>query len=124
MLIKSYGSVKVFEPEPEKVEQALADFVQALARRDQVVAVWLIGSYHRKDFGPFSDLDLVIIISASNQKFLDRSAEYLPSQFPVPVDLFVYTLDEVTAMRGSGHHFWSGIEKDHTVLFQRGGVEF
>lgn len=43
----------------------------------------------------------------------------MPERFPVSVHLFVYTVAEVEEMRKSGHFFWTDIEKNHSVLFER-----
>ncbi len=119
MRTKYYGSVKVFEPETDRITEALHQFVRDLAEEPEVRAIWLIGSFHRKDFGPFSDIDLVLILDSTEIPFLDRSLRYLPESFPVSVDLFVYTRQEVTEMRLSEHPFWKDIEKNHTTLFER-----
>jgi len=118
MQIKSYGSVKVFESEPARVRQDLRWLVQEWRARPELRAVWLIGSYHRQDFGPFSDIDLVLIVASSGERFLDRAEGFRPSAFPVPTDLLVYTLEEVEQMKGSGHPFWKHIEAHHTSLFE------
>ena len=119
MQTRSYGSVTVFKPEPLEIFNALDSYVQELKQREEILGVWLIGSYHRKDFGPFSDVDLVLIVRETAIRFLDRSTEYMPQKFPVAVDLFVYTIAETEEMKKSGHFFWADIEKSHTVLFER-----
>ncbi len=118
MLTRSYGSVKVLEPEPEKVKTAIQSLVKKLRAMDEVRSAWLIGSYHRKDFGPFSDVDVVLIIESSSERFLDRPLKFKPEQFPAPLDLFVYTSKEVQGMRQSGHAFWKHVEQEHTDLFE------
>jgi len=85
----------------------------------EVMTVRLIGSYHRGDFGPFSDVDIVVVVEESDQRFMDRCEKYRPSSFPVALDLFVYTESEVRTMRQSAHPFWRHIEQNHTLLFQR-----
>ncbi len=119
MRIKSYGSVTVFEPEQESVNRELNRFVSALKQKVEIRFVWLIGSYHRGDFGPFSDLDLVIGISASSERFLDRASRFYPEKFLVPMDIFVYTDQEICEMEDSQHSFWNHIRTNHTVLFER-----
>ncbi|MBI2822452.1 MAG: nucleotidyltransferase domain-containing protein [Acidobacteria bacterium] len=110
--------MKVLEPEPAKVKRALQSLVAELRARSEVRAVWLIGSYHRNDFGPFSDVDLVLVVAHSEERFVDRPARFRSGVFPVSIDLFVYTLQEVAEMRQSRHPFWKHIEENHTALFQ------
>jgi predicted nucleotidyltransferase len=57
--------------------------------------VGYFGSYARGDWSVGSDLDLVIILSECNEPPLRRGLAFdTISDFPVPVDLLVYTLDE------------------------------
>ena len=116
---KSYGSVKVFESDVASVQKALSSYTEELSRRKEVLGVWLIGSYHRQDFTPFSDADVVIVVKSSEKRFIDRYSEYAPDALSVPLDIFVYTIEEVEEMRRSGHSFWKEIEQNHTTLFQR-----
>ena len=44
-----------------------------------------------------SDLDVFIVLSHSPKPVRDRIPELLPGAFPVGVDLFPYTREEVTA---------------------------
>ncbi len=114
-----YDSVRVFEPETAQITDALDKYVRALASKPEVLVVWLIGSFHRKDFGPFSDVDLVLIVDSITTRFVDRSLQYLPESFPVSIDLFVYCRQEVEDMKSSSHPFWIHLEQNHTVLFER-----
>lgn len=119
MQVKSFGSVKVFEPETARVRQAIDALKDHVATFPEVTAAYLIGSYHRGDFGPFSDVDVVLTVDDSKDRYLDRPERYRPAQFPLPLDLFVYTEAEVGLMKDTGHLFWQHIEQSHTVLFQR-----
>lgn len=40
---------------------------------------------------PGSDVDLLIVLTASDRSFLDRIPGFLPSAFPCGVDVFPYT---------------------------------
>ena len=52
---------------------------------------------------PGSDVDLLIIVSASDRPFLDRISAYLPGAFPCGVDVFPYTRDEIARMTRDGN---------------------
>jgi len=52
------------------------------------------GSYARGDWGVGSDLDLIIVVEASDLPFEQRSAEWDTTSLPVPADVLVYTLSE------------------------------
>jgi len=42
--------------------------------------------------GVGSDVDLLIVLSHSEQPFLERAVHYRPDTFPVDLDVFAYTL--------------------------------
>ena len=48
---------------------------------------------------PGSDVDLCLILSASDKPVRDRIPDYLPLGFPVGVDLFPYTRAEFDRLR-------------------------
>ncbi len=54
---------------------------------------------------PGSDIDLLLILNASEETFLKRIPRFLPSRFPVRVDVFPYTEEEVEKMKGEGNFF-------------------
>ena len=58
----------------------------------------LFGSLQRGDAVPGSDADLL---------FADRAAAYRPKGVGIPVDLFVYTRDELDGMLAAGNRFVS-----------------
>lgn len=61
----------------------------------------IFGSYVRGDYVPGSDLDALIEVAwAPESRRADRAARYLPERFPVGMDLFVYTSDELTRPDG------------------------
>ena len=94
---RSYGSVTIFSVDKELVRKALDEFVKELRARPEVVAVVLFGSFDTPHFGVRSDVDLLVVLRESSLPFLDRIPLYTPSGFPVDIDVFPYTLDEVRA---------------------------
>lgn len=50
--------------------------------------------YARGDWGVGSDLDVIIIVESSQQPFERRGSAWDLSEFPVPVDVLVYTEKE------------------------------
>lgn len=94
---KSCGSVQVYWVDKEAVEQALDRFVAACQQREEVMAVVLFGSLVEGGFGVGSDVDLLLVLSKSEHRFLDRIPIYQPDRFPVDVDVFPYTCEEIRA---------------------------
>ncbi len=59
-----------------------------------MVRVGYVGSRSRGDWGVGSDLDGVILVSATNTPWELRAAEWDLTDLPVPVDVLVYTVEE------------------------------
>jgi len=59
-----------------------------------VLGVGYFGSYAKGNWGVGSDLDLVIILRGCEKPFEKRTMDFDFSMIPVPVDAFVYTLEE------------------------------
>jgi predicted nucleotidyltransferase len=60
------------------------------------------GSYARGDWGPGSDLDLLLIVEQSPEPFERRAAAWDITDLPVPADVVVYTEIEWEALAGQG----------------------
>lgn len=60
----------------------------------QVIRSGYFGSYARGDWGPGSDLDIVMVVERSDEPFERRSARWDTTRLPVPADLLVYTREE------------------------------
>ncbi len=95
---KSYNSVKVFWLNKKLLQSNIIKAVNNLVHNQRVVKqVILFGSIAEDRGIPSSDVDILIIVSESQQKFLDR-AVYFKKFFEdigLGVDLFVYTEEEV-----------------------------
>ncbi|MEM3554407.1 MAG: nucleotidyltransferase domain-containing protein [Candidatus Micrarchaeaceae archaeon] len=92
---RSYGSVTVYSIHKEQIWQELERFVHRLSERPEVLAVILFGSLAEGRLGVGSDVDLLVILSQSDRPFLERLPLYAPERFPVDVDVFPYTLEEI-----------------------------
>ena len=71
-------------------------------RRKNVERIGYFGSYARGDWGVGSDLDVIIVVRSSEQPFEHRAAEWDMTEFPVPVDLLVYTEEEWQSLLRQG----------------------
>ncbi len=81
------------------LEKTLQEVVSRLLRRYRVHAVILFGSRARGDWGPWSDIDL-LVIADFDKPYLDRLAELLDlvADISEPLEFHPYTLDEALTM--------------------------
>jgi uncharacterized protein len=96
MPVRSFASPVLSWPRAEAVEAALRAWSDRLrAARPNVLRVGYFGSYARGDWGVGSDLDVVVVVGQCDEPPMRRPLAYdTVSDFPLPVDLLVYTADE------------------------------
>ena len=88
----------------------------ALSRQD-VLKIGYFGSYARGDWGVGSDLDLIIIVESCGQPFYRRSSEWDVTEFPVPVDVLVYTKKEWQSF--SQRRFYQTVMQEAVWVYQQ-----
>ena len=100
----SSPSVKVTFTNSELVLNALKNLIQEWSQQHpELEQVILFGSFARGDYFPGSDVDVLLILGQSDQPFLSRIPKFLPTQFPVDIDICPYTTDEVKRIRKASH---------------------
>jgi hypothetical protein len=60
-----------------------------------------------------------LVSRRADRRFLDRIPEFLPAGFPVGVDVFPYTREEIERMTAEGNHFVRGVLREGRTLFRR-----
>ncbi len=104
--VRSLNSSVMRWPAPPEVDAALRAWARDLVASDSaVVAVGYFGSYARGDWGPGSDLDVVILVTSSDAPFVRRIAPGDATLLPVPTDVLTYTLDEWRELTARGGRF-------------------
>jgi hypothetical protein len=84
------------------VRRALEAWVAAVfERHPEVEEVVVFGSFADGRWAPGSDLDVFLALSSSDRPVAERVAKLLPGPFPVGVDIFPFTRDEIAARAGS-----------------------
>lgn len=95
---RSYGSVDVFwldrTEAVRRIEEAAAEVVRD---RAEVEEVHLFGSLAEGRAVPGSDADVLLVLSESDEPWVDRPAAYRDAfrDVGMPVELFCYTREEV-----------------------------
>ncbi|HUF51139.1 MAG TPA: nucleotidyltransferase domain-containing protein [Longimicrobiales bacterium] len=93
-------------PDADTVIGALTAWAQAVRVREPAVrAVGYFGSYARGDWGPGSDLDVIIVRDDAASDVLARAASFDLTSLPVPADLLVYTPAELAKLEAGDTRF-------------------
>lgn len=101
---KSSNSVKVVFADKAKVLRQLKDYSESIKRtQPEVERMGYFGSYANDTYGPASDVDLLIILSNSSRRFLDRIPDFIPDSLSIGCDVFPYTSEEIKRMKQDGN---------------------
>lgn len=121
MPVKSSNSAVLRWPGRDAVlEAARAWAAEVAASHRGVVCIGCFGSIATGCWGPGSDLDLVIGLDRCDLTFERRGTLFDTAALPVPVDLLVYTTEELDAMRRRGSRFTDMLDRDVLWLHRKG----
>jgi predicted nucleotidyltransferase len=99
---RSLNSVEIKSVDLPRVRDAADDYARwLLAEHPEVEEIIVFGSFVQGNYAPGSDLDVFIVLSEAHQLVRERIPRFLPSNFPVPLDIFPFTRDEMAARSGS-----------------------
>ncbi len=102
MPVRSLSSSVLVWPDPGQVVSAVRLWAaEQAAGRGDLLAVGYFGSYARGDSGVGSDVDIVVLVRASSEPFIERGRSWDTLSLPVPADLVVYTADEWRALEAT-----------------------
>lgn len=120
MPVRSLHTPVLRWPDPQAVRRALDAWLsQALVAHPEVLRIGYFGSYARGDWGVGSDLDLVVIVSASDRPFTQRPRDWDLSSLPVPADILVYTQKEWEELARTSPRFSSTLARETVWVFDR-----
>ena len=110
---RSSASVKVFWLDRPLLLKSLRNAARTLSERHpEIERIVLFGSLAREDAVPGSDADLLIVVSHSNEAFLERTVRYRPAD----VDVVAYTREELAALLKAGNSFVRQALREGVVL--------
>lgn len=102
------------------VRHALAEYVRFItARHPEIEEIVLFGSLVAGTPVPGSDVDLLLVLEESDRMFRDRIPTFLPSGFPVGMDVFPYTRGEIERMKRETNRFVLGALREGLTLFKK-----
>jgi predicted nucleotidyltransferase len=114
------STVSVTWFDKDAVWQAIEAHACALAVRfPEIEEIRVFGSLVKGTAVPGSDVDLLIVLGASDRPFLDRISGYLPSAFPCGVDVFPYTRAEIARMANEGNSLIAAALSEGRTVFRR-----
>jgi predicted nucleotidyltransferase len=120
MQVKSSNSVRIRYLDKPGIMKAISCLVEELSQKyPEIERISLFGSFARGEAVPGSDVDILIVLTDSDVPFKDRITKYMPSSFPVGIDVFPYTRSEIEAMLSQGNYFLKSAEQDSMLLFTR-----
>ncbi len=124
MPVRSLHSPVLRWPDAQTVRRALDVWLeQALSAHPQVLRIGYFGSYARGDWGVGSDLDLVVIVPASDRPFTERPRDWDVTTLPVPTDVLVYTQKEWEELAQTSPRFFKTLAHETVWVFEHeGGV--
>lgn len=97
---KSLNGVKILSINKLKIEEKIKVALEKIKEDKNVYKIIIFGSFIRDDFKPFSDIDLIIVLKDSKEKFLKRGDHFIDyfREIPLDVNLIVYTKKEYEKM--------------------------
>ncbi|MBI4335135.1 MAG: nucleotidyltransferase domain-containing protein [Candidatus Omnitrophica bacterium] len=103
----------------DKVINKLRDITARLCKENNnIQGMYLFGSLVKNSYKPGSDADILVILKKDKKPMPERIQEYLRFflSAPVPVDVFVYTAQELDNMKTCGNRFIAKITAEAVKL--------
>ena len=99
MPVRSLNSPVLVWPKASEVDTAVRDWAgRTAASKPEVLRIGYFGSYARGDSGVGSDLDVIAVVASAGPRFEHRRQGWDTTSLPVPVDLLVYTEEELARL--------------------------
>ena len=112
-------TMPVLEMDGRRIGDSTAIIAALEERFPEIRRAMVFGSLVHDRAVPGSDVDLLLVLKTSDRKFLDRPAKYRPDGFPVGLDIFAYTADEMEKMLDDGNFFVRRALREGKTLFER-----
>lgn len=94
-------------------------FAQLAQERREIAEVRLFGSLARGTRNPRADADVLVVLDSSDLAFRHRLPRYKPIGASVPMDLLIYTRDELERELAAGNRFVRRMLDESVPLYVR-----
>lgn len=115
MLQRQYlDGVRILSVDENSLRESLKKIsVRIKAEHPEVNEIILFGSFSKKDYTPYSDIDIAIIVDKTDKRFIERPDDYIDYFIDIPFDtnLVVYSREEIDRMVMSGNSLAIEIKK-------------
>ena len=113
-VVKSFGSVKVISINKKELMEKLKKVRDTIKREEtEVIDIRIFGSIAKNEETGVSDLDILIILRESKETPLKRILKYRKYfNLGIPVDILVYTEEEIKKMVKEDNFFIKNILKE------------
>ena len=118
MPVRSLNSAVLIWPDLASVLHIARTWAAQLAKnRPEIKRILCFGSAARGKWGIGSDLDLLLEVASCDIPFYSRFLAFDYPPVPVPVEMLVYTTEELRLMRLERRRFIRDVEACSTVLY-------
>ena len=118
MPVRSLNSPVFKWPDDVEIDKATREWARTEAeKRPTLLRVGYFGSYARGDWGVGSDLDIVAVVTESDEAFENRSLSWDLSALPLPADLLIYTEKEWRQMVQQDSRFTRQLMTETTWVY-------
>jgi len=104
------SSVVIRSIDRGKIQNAVREYSRQLHKEHpEILRVIWFGSWINGYPSPGSDVDICLVLSSADKPVRDRLPDYLPTRFPVGIDLQIYTQNELDHLRQSSPGWYQAI---------------
>ncbi len=119
MPVRSLNSAVLKWPDAETVIAAAREWAaRTAAARKDVARIYCFGSVVTGNWGPGSDLDIIVEVRRPGGDFISRGAAFDTAGLPVPADVLVYTTSELSSLREEAGRFIREFDRGHALLWE------
>jgi predicted nucleotidyltransferase len=111
--------VRISPMAAQAIQKHLREITGKIVRKFQPRMIVLFGSYAWGDPGPDSDVDLLIVKDTESTRKTAMEIDGFLFPRPFPIDLIVYTSQQVERRKKAGDFFINDILRKGKVLYAR-----